>query len=96
MKQNKWNCTIAYTVLQIATWGFYAVMITYSSNVLYSFGFTDSQIGLALGASTVVAFVLQLVLAEMVTRWRNLKVYMVLLALGAVMLVVNLDRKSVV
>ena len=90
MKQNKWNCTIAYTVLQIATWGFYAVMITYSSNVLYSFGFTDSQIGLALGASTVVAFVLQLVLAEMVTRWRNLKVYMVLLALGAVMLVVNL------
>ena len=34
MKQNKWNCTIAYTVLQIATWGFYAVMITYSSNVL--------------------------------------------------------------
>ena len=90
MKQNKWNCTISYTMLQIATWGFYAVVLAYSSNVLYSFQFTDSRISLLLGISTVVAFVLQLVLAELVTRWRNLKVYMVLLILGAVMLVGNL------
>lgn len=90
MKQNKWNCTISYTMLQIATWGFYAVIMAFSSNVLYGFDFTDSQISLVLGISTVVAFVLQLVLAELVTRWRNLKVYMVLLALGTVMLVGNL------
>ena len=90
MKQNKWNCTISYTLLQIATWGFYAVVLAYSSNVLYSFQFTDSQISLLLGISTVVAFVLQIGLAELVTRWRNLKVYMVLLSLGAVMLVGNL------
>ena len=90
MKQNKWNATISYTLLQIATWGFYAVMLSYSSNVLYGFDFTDSQISLVLGASTIVAFFLQLLLAEWVTRWQNLKVYMVLLALGAVMLVGNL------
>ena len=90
MKQNKWNCTISYTLLQITTWGFYAVVLAYSSNVLYSFQFTDSQISLLLGISTVVAFVLQIGLAELVTRWRNLKVYMVLLILGAVMLVGNL------
>ena len=90
MKQNKWSSTISYTLLQVATWGFYAVMLSYSSNVLYGFDFTDSQISLVLGASTIVAFGLQLVLAELVTRWRNLRVYMVLLALGAVMLVGNL------
>ena len=90
MKQNKWNCTISYTMLQIATWGFYAVIMAFSSNVLYGFDFTDSQISLVLGISTVVAFVLQLVLAELVTRWRNLKVYMVLVVLGTVMLVGNL------
>lgn len=90
MKQNKWNCTISYTVLQIATWGFYAVVMAFSSNVLYDFRFTDSQISLVLGISTVVAFVLQLLLAELVTRWQKLKVYMVLLALSGVMLVGNL------
>ena len=90
MKQNKWTCTISYTLLQIATWGFYAVIMAFSSNVLYGFNFRDSQISLLLGVSTVVAFVLQLVLAELVTRWRNLKVYMVLLVLGAVMLAGNL------
>ena len=90
MKQNKWSATFSYTLLQIATWGFYAVMLSYSSNVLYGFDFTDSQISLVLGASTIVAFFLQLALAEMVTRWQNLRVYMVLLALGAVLLVGNL------
>ena len=90
MKQNKWSCTIAYTLLQIATWGFYAVVLAFSSNVLYGFGFLDGQISLVLGASTVVAFVTQLALAELITRWRNLKVYMVLLVLGAVMLGGNL------
>lgn len=90
MKQNKWNCTISYTMVQIATWGFYAVVMAFSSNVLYSFHFTDSQISLVLGISTVAAFVLQLVLAELVSRWRNMKVYMVLFSLAAVMLVGNL------
>ena len=90
MKQNKWNCTISYTMVQIATWGFYAVVMAFSSNVLYAFHFTDSQISLVLGISTVAAFVLQLVLAEMVSRWRNMKVYMVLFSLAAVMLVGNL------
>ena len=90
MKQNKWSCTISYTLMQIATWGFYAVVMAFSSNVLYGFQFTDSQISLVLGASTVVAFVLQLVLAELVTRCQKLRVYMVLLVLGAVMLVGNL------
>ena len=90
MKQNKWDCTISYTIVQIATWGFYAVVMAFSSNVLYSFHFTDSQISLVLGISTVAAFVLQLVLAELVSRWRNMKVYMVLFSLAAVMLVGNL------
>ena len=90
MKQNKWSCTISYTLLQIATWGFYAVVLAFSSNVLYTFRFEDSQISLVLGASTVMAIVLQLVLAELISRWRKLKVYMVLLVLGAVMLTGNL------
>ena len=90
MNQNKWSCTVSYTLVQIVTWGFYAVIMSFSSNVLYAFHFTDSQISLVLGISTVASFGLQLVLAELVSRWRSLKVYMVLLVLSAVMLVGSL------
>lgn len=86
---NKWNATASYALLQIVCWGFYAVTLCFSSNVLYGFGFSDSQISILLGICTAVSFVLQLVLAEVVTKCPKIKVWGVLVTLGIIMLVSN-------
>ncbi len=86
----KWNATAAYALLQAATWSFYAVILSFSSNVLRDFGFRDSQISLLLGVSTVASFALQLLVAELVSRCKRLKIFGVILALGALMLAGNL------
>ena len=86
---NKWNATAAYALLQIVCWGFYAVTLCFSSNVLYGFGFTDSQISMLLGICTAISFVLQLVLAEVVTKHPKIKVWGILVTLGIIMLVSN-------
>lgn len=89
MKQTrlrKWNATAAYTLQQIATWSFHAVIITFSSNVLRDYGFTDSRISALLGIATACSFVLQLALAELVSRSKA-KVWGVLAVLGTAMLV---------
>ncbi len=85
----KWNATAAYAMLQIVCWGFYAVTLCFSSNVLYGFGFSDSQISLLLGVSTAISFVLQLVLAEVITRHPKIKVWGILVTLGITMLISN-------
>lgn len=87
---NKWNATAAYTLLQVMTWGFYAVILSFSGNVLYDFGFTDSQISLLLGISTAAAFVVQLALAELVSRAPKIRVWGIMVTLGAVMFLGNL------
>ena len=87
---DKWNATAAYMLLHFPTWGFYAVITGFSTNVLYDFGFTDSQVSLLLGISTAVAFVLQLGLAELVNRFRIMRVWYVLVGLGLAMLMCNI------
>lgn len=89
MKQ-KYNATAAYTMLQIATWGFYAVILSFSSNVLYDFGFLDSQISILLGISTAVSFVMQLAAAELVSRRPGIRVFGIMAVLGCVMILGNL------
>lgn len=81
-----WNATAAYALLQGATWSFYAVLLGFSSNLLYDYGFSDSRISLLLGIATGISFLLQLALAELTSRFPRGKVYRVLVAFGAVML----------
>lgn len=82
----KWNATAAYSLLQGATWSFYAVMLGFSSNLLYDYGFSDSRISLLLGIATAASFVLQLAVAELVNRFPKIKVFGVMLLFGAVLL----------
>ena len=84
------NATGAYILLQATAWSFYAIILSFSSNVLRDFGFSDSQISLVLGLSTAASFALQLILAELINRCQNWKVYGVILVLGTVMLLINL------
>lgn len=85
------NATSAYILLQATAWSFYAIIMSFSSNVLRDFGFSDSRISLVLGLSTVGSFALQLILAELISRFRRWKVYGVMLILGSALLLINLS-----
>ena len=82
----KWSCTGAYALLHSATWSFYAIVLAFSSNVLYEFGFSDSAISLFLGICTGLSVIIQLTAAEYLSRNPRLPVYRLLVLLGAVML----------
>ena len=88
-KQNKISATAAYSILQIVCWGFFAVTLVFASNVLYDYGFRDSQISIFLGICTALSFGLQILCAEAVNASKHLKVWMLLLALGILMLLCN-------
>ena len=84
------NATASYALLQIMCCGFYAVSLCFSSNVLYGCGFTDSQISMLLGVCTGLSFVMQLWLAERIASHPKIRVWGILVVLGAVMALSNL------
>lgn len=86
----KRKVTLLYTLLQVMTWSFYAVNMGFSSNVLYGFGYSDSQVSLLLTVATVGAFVVQLSTAELISRVPKVKVWGVLVVFGVMMGLSNL------
>lgn len=90
VRQSKLAATASYSLVQAATWGIYAVLFSFSSNVLYDHGFSDGQISLMLGLCTVGAFCLQLVVAELVNRFPRVNMYKVLTGMGLLIFVCSL------
>ena len=84
------NATWAYSLLQVVCWGFFAISLCFSSNVLYDYGFSDSKISIFLGICTALSFLLQLVTAEVIAANPRCKVWVVLAGLGAAMMAGNL------
>ena len=82
----KWKATASYAILQASMWGFYAIIVGYSSSFMYSHGFTDGQISIVLGITTALSCVAQLGLAELIARLPKLTVYRVLLVLSGMLL----------
>ena len=83
----RWKATASFAVLQASMWGFYAIIVGYSSSFMYSHGFTDGHISIVLGITTALSCVTQLVLAELIARLQKLTVYRVLLVLAGLLLV---------
>ena len=82
----KWKATASYAVLQASMWGFYAIIVGYSSSFMYGHGFTDGQISIVLGITTALSCAAQLGLAELIARLPKLTVYRVLLVLTGLLL----------
>ena len=82
----KWKATASYAVLQASMWGFYAIIVGYSSSFMYGHGFTDGQISIVLGITTALSCAAQLLLAELIARLPKLTVYRVLLVLTGLLL----------
>lgn len=82
----KWKATASYAVMQASMWGFYAIIVGFSSSFMYSHGFTDGQISIVLGITTALSCAAQLLLAELIARTPKLTVYRVLLVLSVALL----------
>ena len=89
-KSGKVRATLSYGLIQAALWSFFAVWMGFSSNFLYTYGFSDSQISIALGIITALSIGLQLAVAEVVSRIPKLKMYQVMIVSGVVMLLCSL------
>lgn len=76
-------------MLHVVCWGFYAVTMGFSSNVLHGFGFTDSKISVFLGICTALSCAAQLVLAEVVSQGKC-RLWKILATIGGAILVGNL------
>lgn len=83
----KFQATASYTLIQAMMWGFYAILLCFTSNFLYEFGFQDSQISLVLGLATAASCALQLGIAELVSRNPKWRLYRVILVIAGVMAV---------
>lgn len=84
--RRKWNATASYSLMHSAAWGFYAIILIFSSNVLYERGFSDSAISLFLGVSTGLSVVTQLAITEYISRHPEGKVYRLMVLFGVIML----------
>lgn len=79
--------TFYYSLLQISTWSFYSILLSFSGNVLHALGFTDSRISLLLGSASLLALIAQLAIGELSGRYPRLRVSAILTGLGLVMLI---------
>lgn len=82
----KWKATASYAIMQASLWGFYAIIVGFSSSFMYGQGATDGQISIVLGITTALSCVAQLLLAELIARIPKLTVYRVLLTLSGLLL----------
>ena len=78
--------TWPYILMQGSLWAIFAVISNYASNFLYQYGFSDAQISLFLGINMILAFALQIGTAELISRNPKLKTYVVMYAVGGIVL----------
>lgn len=83
----KKSYTALYAVLQALVWGSFGVIISYAGAYFLNNGLSNAAYGVLLGIVSAVSFAVQLLLAELITRFPKLRLQRVLLFLGAVMLV---------
>lgn len=81
-----WAVTLPYIFLQITNWSFYAVVLSFSGNVLTVFDFTDGQISLFLGITAAISFGIQLLLGKITAKFPRITAATLLLLLGGLML----------
>lgn len=83
----KLQANLSYCLILGAMYGIYAIIFAFATNYLSSKGMTDSQTSVVLGATAAASCVLNIGIAELVSRIRKLKLYMVTLILTVLMLV---------
>ena len=85
-KMKRLQANTSYSLIHATMWGMYAIIFAFATNFLSGQGLENYQISIVLGATAAVSCILQVVIGELVSRFARLKVYTVMLILGALML----------
>lgn len=76
MKENKFQMTkVWYAIIHISLWCGYAIVICYCSNFLKAMGYKDSHVSIVLGLASGLAILIQLGMAELISRIAILETY---------------------
>lgn len=78
----KFSETGAYSLMQICTWSFYSILLSFSGNILRHFGFSDSRISLFLGSAAVLSLCVQLLVGTLSGKYPNLQVSNIIIGIG--------------
>ena len=82
----KFQANTSYSLIHATMWGMYAIIFAFATNFLAGQGLENYQISIVLGITAAASCVLQVVIGELVSRFPKLKLYMVMLTLGALMM----------
>ncbi len=88
---NKIKSTFSYSLIQIGTWAYYAVILSFAGNYLKEFGVSDSVIGVLLGGAAALSFVLQIVFAELTSKVKKLTMLKLGIISALVMLICSVS-----
>ena len=86
-QKRKFTDTGAYCVIQLCTWSFYSILLSFSGNILRTFDFSDSKISLFLGSAAVLSLCAQLTIGTLSGRYPDLHVSNILAGLGLTIIV---------
>lgn len=82
----KLQANASYSLIHASMWGMYAIIFAFATNFLADKGISNSQISIVLGVTAAVSCVLNIVIAELVSRIRQLKLYMATLIVVLILL----------
>ncbi len=82
----KIQANISYSLIHATMWGMYAIIFAFATNFLAKYQLTNPQISIVLGVTAAISCLLQVVIGELVSRIKGLKLYAVILIIGGLIM----------
>ena len=82
----KLQANVSYSLIHGSMWGMYAIIFAFATNFLEKYHLGAGQMSLVLGGTAAASCLLNVVIGELVSRIRQLKMYMATLIVAALIL----------
>ena len=82
----KLQANVSYSLIHGTMWGMYAIIFAFATNFLGKYGLKDGQMSIVLGITAAASCLLNVVIGELVSRIKKLKLYMATVVVGLLIL----------
>lgn len=83
----KLQANASYSLIHASMWGMYAIIFAFATNFLKEQGLSNAMRSVVLGSTAAASCLLNVVIGELVSRIKKLKLYMATLVVGLLILV---------
>ena len=83
----KLQANLSYSLIHAAMWGMYAIIFAFAKPLLEKQGLTDIQCSIVLGTTAAASVLLNVVISELVSRIKKLKLFAMTLLVGGLILI---------